>query len=84
MSILDQLTNKINSKLGVFEGVLDDINQTNETLLNAVSQIFEVAIQILKIFVVVFENIADHSKEIVLLIPALFIIFVVSKLSQIL
>lgn len=84
MSLLDNLRDKINSSLGKFDGFLDKITDTQEVLLNVVSQIFDIAIELFKIMTVILENVAELGPVLILLVPALVILFVVSKVSQIL
>lgn len=84
MSLLDNIRDKINSSLGKFDGFLDKITDTQEVLLNVVSQVFDIAIELFKIVTVILENIAEIGPVLVLLVPAMVILFVVSKVSQIL
>lgn len=84
MSVLDNLRDKINSNLGKFDGYLDKITDTQEVLLNVVSQVFDIAIELFKTLTIILENVAELGPVLVLLVPTLCILFVVSKVSQIL
>jgi hypothetical protein len=83
MSFLDSITEKIESKLGAFDDTLETIVETQDIFLDSVSAVFEVMIQLLKIVIEILSNLAEAGPMLTLLIPAIFIIFVASKLSQI-
>lgn len=84
MSVLDNLRDNINSGLGKFDGFLDKITDTQEVFLNVVSQVFDIAIELFKTLTVILENVAELGPVLILLVPAMVILFVVSKVSQIL
>lgn len=83
-SVFDSLVAKIEAGLGKFEFALDKVESFQEAFFKTLKQLVDVTIQIIKILTKILSAVADNGQIFVLLIPATAILFVVSKITQIL
>ena len=83
-SIFDKLTDLINAGLGKFELGLDAAQKFETAFFTTLTKLVDLTVKIIKVITKILEAIADNGQLFVLLIPATAILFVVSKITQIL
>ena len=82
--IFDNVVKDIRKDLGSYRGKLGNIEGDQEQFLHGVSDIFTLIINLVNIVINMLEALVDSADIVVLLVPAGLILFVVSKLTQIL
>lgn len=83
-NLLDNVIEKIRDGLEGYDESLQQITDVQKVFLDMITSLFDVLVTLIKILVDILSNVAEAGPLLVLLIPALLILFVSAKVSQIL
>lgn len=79
----DRVVAKISKGLGGYKKDLDNIITEQRDFLDLLTSLFDAIIDMVKMLIELFDVFIDFSDFVVLFIPASMILFVVSKLTQV-